>query len=52
MAEKLMETLCLDVAFTSLTVHELFVSCISSKKCMTISSMEESSHFHGEFKMK
>ena len=51
MGEKL-DRLCLDVVFTSSTVHELFMSCTSSNKRMTISSMEKSGHFCGLFIMK
>lgn len=51
MAKKL-ERYCLDIEFTSLTVYELFMSYTSSKKCMTIYSMENCGRFHGLFIMK
>lgn len=42
------QRLCLDVSFTSVSIHKLFMNYISSNKCITIHSMDNNGRFQGE----
>lgn len=46
------EKLFLDISFTSLAIHQLFMKHVSGKNSITINSMDTSGSFRGEIIMK